>query len=119
MFPEYDLRRQVACMRALQNVAECPVPSIVADDCAGAVIGRPLYLMTFVPGDIPSDDRPTFFEAGFLFDATQAEQSWFYRGMLKALCALHAFEFPGALADCLSRQGRRAARPRWRASSTG
>ena len=89
MFPEYDLSRQVACMRALKDVQGCPVPDILADDPAGAVIGRPFYVMDFIAGEAPSDDRPTLFEAGFLFEASTADQRRFHEGFLAAMAALH------------------------------
>lgn len=89
MFPEYDLGRQVACMRALKPVPGCPVPDILADDLAGAVIGRPFYVMDFIAGDVPSDDRPTLFEAGFLFEASAADQRRFHEAFLDAMAALH------------------------------
>lgn len=105
MFPEYDLGRQVACMRALSGVPLCPVPAILAADLSGAVIGRPLYVMDFVPGDIPSDNRPTFFEAGFLFEANAADQRRFHLAFLAALAALHSRPLPPGLGQTLARPG--------------
>jgi aminoglycoside phosphotransferase (APT) family kinase protein len=105
MFPEYDLSRQVACMRALHSVADCPVPDILADDLKGTVLGRPFYVMNFVAGDIPSDDRPTLFEAGFLFDADPADQRRFHLAFLDTLVALHRFAPPAHLVRTLSRTG--------------
>jgi len=89
MFPEYDLSRQVACMRELKGVQGCPVPDILADDLAGLVIARPFYVMDFIAGEVPSDDRPTLFEAGFLFEASFGDQRRFHEAFLGAMAALH------------------------------
>jgi aminoglycoside phosphotransferase (APT) family kinase protein len=105
MFPEYDLGRQVACMRALTDAAQCPVPAVLADDLSGSVIERPLYVMDFVAGETPSDDRPTFFEAGFLFDAAAADQRRFHTAFLAALAALHARPPDSGLVRRLTRPG--------------
>lgn len=105
MFPDYDLARQVSCMRALRDVPDCPVPEILADDLGGAVLGRAFYVMDFAPGDIPSDDKPTMFEAGFLFDASAEDQRRFHLSVLGALAALHRVKPAADLADRLSRSG--------------
>jgi aminoglycoside phosphotransferase (APT) family kinase protein len=105
MFPEYDLGRQVACMRALKGARGCPVPDILAEDLAGAMIGRPLYVMDFVPGDVPSDDKPTLFEAGFLFEATAADQRRFHEAFIAAMAALHGAPRSADLTRALARTG--------------
>jgi aminoglycoside phosphotransferase (APT) family kinase protein len=103
MFPEYDLGRQVACMRALKPVQGCPVPDILADDLAGAVIGRPFYVMDFIAGDVPSDDRPTLFEAGFLFEANAIDQRHFHEAFLAAMAVLHTTPPAADIAHTLAR----------------
>ena len=100
MFPEYDLSRQVACMQALKVAGSCPVPDMLAEDLSGAVIGRPLYVMEFISGDVPSDDTPNLFEAGFLFDASPADQQRFHQAFIAALATLHM----SPLTDELSRK---------------
>ncbi|MCC6917718.1 MAG: phosphotransferase family protein [Alphaproteobacteria bacterium] len=105
MFPHYDLRRQIACMRALEDVADCPVPAILGEDSAGSVIGRPLYVMAFVEGAIPADDRPTFFEAGFLADARDADRRRFHEALIRALAALHRAPVSPDLRQTLARGG--------------
>lgn len=103
MFPEYDLSRQVACIRALKGARGCHVPDILAEDLAGAVIGRPLYLMDFIAGDIPSDDKPTLFEADFLFDASAADQRRFHETFIAAMAALHGTARSADLSRALAR----------------
>jgi aminoglycoside phosphotransferase (APT) family kinase protein len=57
--------------------------------------------MGFVDGRVPSDDRPSFAEAGFLFDATAAQQRVFHTGLLDALAAIHATPLTPALSSAL------------------
>ncbi len=104
MFPQYDLRRQVACMRALGGARGCPVPAILGEDRDGLAIGRPLYAMAFVEGAIPADDRPTFFEAGFLFEASDAERNRFHRSLVDALATLHHTTLSPDLRASLARE---------------
>jgi aminoglycoside phosphotransferase (APT) family kinase protein len=106
MFPDYDLGRQVACMQALARHPECPVPAIIGADLEGCVIGRPFYVMEFVEGEVPADDRPTFAEAGFLFTASVEEQRRFHGSFLDVLAALHSLPIDPALARMLERLGR-------------
>ena len=105
MFPHYDLRRQIGCMRALEDVSDCPVPAILGDDSAGRIIGRPLYAMAFVDGAIPADDRPTFFEAGFLADARDVDRRRFHAALVRALAALHRAPVSPGLRTALARDG--------------
>lgn len=100
MFPEYDLSRQVACMRALKTAGGCPVPGILAEDLAGTLIGRPLYVMDFIPGGVPSDDTPNLFEAGFLFEASPANQQRFHEAFISSMATLHRT----SVSDDLSRK---------------
>lgn len=108
MFPDYDLRRQIACLRALKHVPACPVPEMLAEDAAGRVIGRPLYAMAFVDGQIPADDRPDLFEAGFLMDASPQQRERFCLTLIDTLAALHSIAPPPALAAILHRGGKSA-----------
>ena len=103
MFPEYDLSRQVACMRALKASGGCPVPDILAEDLADGVIGRPLYVMNFISGDVPSDDTPNLFEAGFLFEASPADQQRFHQAFIAAMAALHRTPVTDELSRKLAR----------------
>ncbi len=87
MFPTYDLGRQVACLGALAG--RVPVPELLDVDLGGARLGRPGFVMSFVEGRVPADDRPTFAEEGWLHDATAAEQRRFFDGLLGALVGVH------------------------------
>jgi aminoglycoside phosphotransferase (APT) family kinase protein len=104
MFRTYDLAREYAILEALSDIGRPRVPKPIAIDPHGVVVGRPLFVMRFVAGRVPSDDRPGFAEAGWLFDATVDEQRRFYRGLLAAIAEVHAVDrrhpkLPAAIRD--------------------
>lgn len=88
MFPTYDLSHQV---RALGFAREhgLPVPAIVADDPDGSVLGRPAFVMEHLAGRVPADDDPPFTRAGFLFEATPAEQRRFHDAAIDLVARVH------------------------------
>ncbi len=108
MFREYDLARQVHCLRHLRGRSECPVPTVIADDLGGTVLGRPFYVMDFVDGEVPADDRPTFFEAGFLAEASVDAQRRYYDSCIDSLASIHAAPVDGAFVGQLTRNTRGA-----------
>lgn len=101
MFEDHDLGRQCAVLRALAAAPDVPVPPVLGSDLDGARLGRPAFVMGYVAGRVPSDDRPSFAEAGFLFDATTAEQRTFHTALLDALAAIHATPVTAALRSTL------------------
>ncbi len=92
MFRAYDLAREYAILKALSDVGSPRVPEPIAIDPHGTVAGRPLFVMRFVAGRVPSDDRPGFAEAGWLFEASVDEQRRFYRGLVRAIAEVHAVD---------------------------
>ena len=95
MFRDYDLAREYRILDALGRLAHPPVPKVIAIDAQGDVLGRPLFAMHHVEGDIPSDDRPSFAEAGWLHDAAPAEQRTFCTSFIRALADIHAVDWRG------------------------
>lgn len=89
MFPFYDLAHQIKVMRRVASSGHVAVPAVLADDTGGARLGRPAFVMSFVPGRVPVDDRPSFAEAGFLHDADPADQRTFHTGLLDAIVRVH------------------------------
>ena len=89
MFPAYDLSHQIAVMRHLAADGRVPVPALLADDRDGAMLGRPAFVMAFVAGRVPVDDRPSFAEQGFLHDADASGQRAFHTGLLDAIARIH------------------------------
>jgi aminoglycoside phosphotransferase (APT) family kinase protein len=55
--------------------------------------------MSYVPGRVASDDRPSFAEAGWLFEASFEEQRTFYIGLLAAIADVHAVDWRPKLAS--------------------
>ena len=92
MFPDYDLGRQFRVLQALEHEPAVPTPRILAEDIAGGRLGRPAFIMGFVDGRAPSDDRPSFAEAGWLHDATPGQQRTFQLALLDAIAAVHAVD---------------------------
>ncbi|WP_439815497.1 phosphotransferase family protein [Zavarzinia sp. CC-PAN008] len=103
MFRDYDLTREHACMTGIGQLDWPPVPEIVGEDWGGTVLGRPAYVMARVAGQVPADDRPSFMEAGWLFDASEAEQRLFHDECIAALASLHAVDVAGLGLDRLAR----------------
>lgn len=93
MFRDYDLMREYRILDALGHLVHPPVPRVIAIDAHGEVLGRPLFVMRHVKGDIPSDDRPSFAEAGWLYEATPAEQHAFCTSFIHALAGIHAADW--------------------------
>ncbi len=101
MFPTYDLRHQLNGLALLDGHPEIPTPSLISVDLDGRWLGQPAFIMSHVAGRVPRDDKPTFVEAGWLFEATRAQQRTFHTSLLDALVAIHDLQ-PGALGDKLA-----------------
>jgi aminoglycoside phosphotransferase (APT) family kinase protein len=108
MFPTYDLRREHDCLRSLDGVV--PVPPVIGADLTGDIVGRPAFVMGYVEGRVPSDDRPTFVEAGWLHDANPTQQRQFHRDLLAAIAAINASDPPADVVVQLRRPGPSACR---------
>lgn len=98
MFRTYDLAREHAILERLSALGRPKVPTPLAFDPDGAIVGRPLFVMRYVAGRVPSDDRPSFAEAGWLFEATAEEQRTFHVGLLAAIVEIHAVDWRPSLA---------------------
>ena len=105
MFPRYDLRREYECLGALNSAGRAPVPALIGEDLAGATTGRPAFVMAYVDGRVPADDRPTFVEAGWLHDAAPAEQRRFHKGLLTSMAAVNATPADDNVVALLRRPG--------------
>lgn len=103
MFPTYDLAREHACLQALHGVV--PVPKVLGEDLAGQIVGRPAFVMDFVEGRIPADDKPTFVQAGWLHDADPVEQAEFHTALLHCIAGINAVVPPPDVVHALRRPG--------------
>ena len=88
-FRDYDLGRQVTCMRQLAD--HLPVPPVHAFEQDPSVLGRPFYVMGFVDGQIP-DDNPPYTLVGWMSEADADEQRRIYTSTLDAIARLHTLD---------------------------
>ena len=102
MFRDYDLSKEFRVLQALGRHGRPPVPRAIALDAEGTVLGRPLFVMGHVEGRIPSDNKPAFAEAGWLFEASPAEQRAFCTAMIAAIADIHAVDWRGLGLDFLA-----------------
>jgi aminoglycoside phosphotransferase (APT) family kinase protein len=98
MFRTYELAREYTILETLSARGQPNVPKPLAIDEHGTIAGRPLFVMSYIPGRVPSDDRPSFAEAGWLFEASLEEQRTFYIGLLAAIAEVHAVDWRPKLA---------------------
>lgn len=77
-FPTYDLPMQVDIMNALQKVDGINVPSVMAQEDSGEVLGVPFYIMHKNDGLIPPDIPPYHMD-GWIVESSpkEREQLWF------------------------------------------
>ncbi|MFC3229710.1 phosphotransferase family protein [Marinibaculum pumilum] len=95
MFPTYDLGREVAVLAALGRCDRPPVPRLLGHDPEGRVLGRPFFAMDFVAGQVPSDSKPGYAEAGWLAEAPLAAQGRFWADFVDCLAAVHRCDWRG------------------------
>jgi aminoglycoside phosphotransferase (APT) family kinase protein len=105
MFQTYELGREYQVLKTLSALDRPKVPRPIAIDPNGSVAGRPLFVMSHVAGRIPSDDRPSFAEAGWLFEASLDDQRTFYIGLLAAIADVHAVDWQPALSGLVRAAG--------------
>lgn len=89
MFPDYDLDKEWQIISALHGRGRPPVPRPIARDSDGALFGRPFFVMSFVEGTAPSDNKPTYAEKGWLVDGSVAERWRFWVGFIAAMTDVH------------------------------
>ena len=80
-----------------------PVPELLGEDLAGEILGRPAFVMSYVDGRVPGDDRPSFAEAGWLHDATPDEQRRFHEALLASIAAINDVRPDAAVINSLQR----------------
>ena len=102
MFPHYDLTRQWVVMQELAAATSVPVPPVLGVDADGTQLGRPGFVMGFVEGRVPADDRPSFAESGFLYEASPGQQRVFHTSLIDAIVAVHRTPLTDRLIPLLS-----------------
>jgi aminoglycoside phosphotransferase (APT) family kinase protein len=105
MFPAYDLRREYDCLATLHAAGTVPVPELLGEDLEGTITGRSAFVMAYVTGRVPADDRPSFAESGWLHDAAVEDQRHFHEGLLASIAAINAVRPEEAVIASLRRPG--------------
>ncbi|HUP99224.1 MAG TPA: phosphotransferase family protein [Aeromicrobium sp.] len=93
VFPEYDLERQAAVLRAVGAGTDVPVPEVVGLESTGAVLGAPFIVMNAVAGRTPSDNPPYVF-GGWLLDAAPSERRALQDRTVEVIAGIHALPGP-------------------------
>jgi aminoglycoside phosphotransferase (APT) family kinase protein len=112
VFPEYDLGRQVAVMRALA-ATDVPVPRVRWFEEDRTILGSPFYVMDRVDGEVPSE-VPCYHAFGFCHDAAPERRARVWWSGVEALARIHRVDWrarglgvlgePGGGTDPLDRQ---------------
>jgi aminoglycoside phosphotransferase (APT) family kinase protein len=92
VFPTYDLAVQVAALRAVSASSDAPVPEVLAVDVQGAALGRPLYVMERVVGEVPADRIP-YTMTGWLYEADAEVRSRVWETTLAAMACVHRGQY--------------------------
>ncbi len=96
VFPEYDLERQAAVMRAVAAHSAVPVPGCGGSSRRPTSWGKPFVVMDRVEGVVPVDNPPYVF-GGWLHEATSEQCDVLQRGSVEVLAAIHSIPDPGSL----------------------
>jgi aminoglycoside phosphotransferase (APT) family kinase protein len=100
VFPDDTFELQFHVMRALDGT-DVPVAPVHWFEPDGAWFEQPFWIMARVDGDIPTDNPP-YAGAGWLADATPAEQARAWASGIEAMAAVHNTPL-----DALSPEARR------------
>ena len=87
VFPDDTFERQFHVIRALE-ATEVPVAAVHWFERDDTWFGKPFWIMARVDGDIPTDNPP-YACAGWLADATPAQQARAWASGIEAMAAVH------------------------------
>ncbi|MCK9248271.1 MAG: phosphotransferase family protein [Solirubrobacteraceae bacterium] len=91
LFPDPDVTREAATMRALAAHADAPVPDVLAHETSGDVLGGEFLLLERAHGDVPGDDPP-FVTGGWVVDLPAERRGVMYDGALRAIAGIQAVD---------------------------
>ncbi|HZC92285.1 MAG TPA: phosphotransferase family protein [Mycobacterium sp.] len=92
MYPEYDLGKQAAVIKALAEKSAVRVPRVYFFEEDPSVFGSPFLVLERIDGRIPSDDPP-FTAAGWVLDLTPEQRRTMWHNGLEALAAIHRVDW--------------------------
>lgn len=87
LFPHYDIPRQFAFMKALENKNGIPIAGCRFLEPDAKWLGRPFFLVDFVAGRV-APDNPMYLTGGWLFEASAAERKQVWWNTLDQLVRL-------------------------------
>jgi aminoglycoside phosphotransferase (APT) family kinase protein len=98
LFPEQTAAARIAVglqyrvMKAVSEVSDVRIPPLLGYEPTPDVLGKPFFVMGFVPGVVPAD-TPRYSQAGFLVEeATPAQRRRMVTNGLEAMAAIHAID---------------------------
>lgn len=91
LFKEYDLVTMARVQQQLAAVSDVPVAPVRWVEIGSQLLGSPFYLMSRVPGRVPSDN-PAYHAAGWFAEISPATQRSVWLDGIAALVRLHALE---------------------------
>lgn len=100
IFPDTDIAREAAVMRAVRAHSTVPVPEILVHEQTGNVLGTPFLVMERLYGEVPADDPPYVLE-GFVHDMTDAQRSVLYDNALRAIASVQIDPVEAGLVEVL------------------
>jgi aminoglycoside phosphotransferase (APT) family kinase protein len=91
VFPDYDLGKQIDCMRLLEKT-DVPVPRVRWYEPDASVLGAPFYVMERIEGRIPTDNPP-YHTGGWVTEASEDERAALWWSAVEALAAIHRLDW--------------------------
>ncbi|MFK7898769.1 MAG: phosphotransferase family protein [Myxococcota bacterium] len=102
---EFSVQVQHRIMDAVRKTGAVPMPSLLPFESDTSVLGRPFFVMEFIPGVVPAD-VPRYSQAGFLVDeATEAERSRMVTSGVETMAALAGLDWKELGLSWLDRKG--------------
>lgn len=100
VFPDYDLSKEAAVIKALADHTPVPVPQVYFYEEDPAVFGSPFLVMQRIDGRIPADDPP-FTAAGWVLDLTPDQRNQMWHNSLDVLAQIHNVDWRALGLDSL------------------
>lgn len=100
VFPDYDLRKEGAVIKALGEHTTVPVPHIYFYEEDLSVFGSPFLVMERIDGRIPADDPP-FTAAGWVLDLQPEQRRQMWQNGIDTLAAIHDVDWRAVGLDIL------------------
>lgn len=104
LFPDTDIAREAAVMRAVAKHSTVPVPQVIAHEESGDVLGSPFLVMNRLYGEVPADDPP-FTVSGWVTELSDEQRATMYDSALRTIAAAQIDPVEAGLIEVLGRPG--------------